>query len=229
MVNMGKASTTKRNQKASGAKKAAMRGKRPPYGFYALVVVLIVAGIGGIALATSGRNSADGESPGLNDHWHTAYAVDICGVIQPNLPQPATLIGLHTHSDGLIHVEPYVTGSTLDRGPNANLARFAEGEPGFKLTSTEVQEPGGKAYKNGDTCDGKPASLVFRQWTDPNGTAYKDYTNPKDVKITDQGAVTIAFVPAGTDIPKPTTIANLTNPNAGESAPTTPTPPPSNG
>jgi hypothetical protein len=228
---MGKASTTKRIQRASGAKKAAMRHKRPPYGFYALIAVLLIAGIGGIALATSGRGaSASGERPGLQDHWHTAYAVDICGAIQPNMPQPSTLIGLHTHSDGLIHVEPYVTGSTLDRGANATLARFAEGEPGFKITSTEVQEPGGKLYKNGDQCDGKPAQLVIRQWPDANADAHTDYTNPKDVKINDGGAVTIAFVPAGSDIPKPATIANLANPNAGEGANTMPTtPPPSNG
>ncbi len=227
---MGKASTTKRIQRAGGAKKAAMRGKRPPYGFYALIAVLLVAGIATIALASGGGNSAGGESPGLQDHWHTAYAVDICGTIQPNMPQPSTLIGLHTHSDGLIHVEPYVTGSVLDRGSNATLARFAEGEPGFKLTSTEVQEPGGKAYKNGDQCDGKPAQLTIRQWPDATADAHTDYTNPKDVKIKDGGAVTIAFVPAGTEIPKPATIANLANPNAGEGANTMPTtPPPSNG
>ena len=88
---MGKASTSKRIQRASGVKKAAMRGKRPPYGFYALIAVLVVAGVGGIALARNGSGTgAGGESPGLNDHWHTAYAIDICGTIQPNLPQPAS-------------------------------------------------------------------------------------------------------------------------------------------
>ena len=83
--------------------------------------------------------------------------------------------------------------------------------------------PGGKLMKNGDQCDGKPGQLTIRQWTDANGTAFKDYTNPKNVKITDGGALTIAFVPAGTDIPKPATIAALSNPNAGEANGTTPT------
>jgi hypothetical protein len=220
---MGKASTKKRVQRAGGARKMAMRGKRRPYGFYALIGVLLVAGIGGIALTRSGNAGADGGSPGLADHWHTAYAVDLCGTIEPNMAQPNTLIGLHTHNDGLIHVEPYVTGSILDRGANATLARFAEGEPGFKLSSTEVQVPGGKLMKNGDQCDGKPGQVTIRQWTVATGTAFKDYTNPKDVKITDGGAITVAFVPAGSDIPKPTTIGNLNNPNAGESGGTTPT------
>ena len=83
--------------------------------------------------------------------------------------------------------------------------------------------PGGKLMKNGDLCDGKPGQLTIRQWTDATGTAFKDYTNARDVKITDGGAVTIAFLPAGTDIPKPATIANLNNPNAGEANGTTPT------
>ena len=223
---MGKASTKKRVQRASGAKKKAMRGKRKPYGFYALIGALLLGGTGLIFVAKGGSSSASGERPNLQDHWHTAYAVDICGTMEPNMAQPANLIGLHTHTDGLIHVEPYVTGSALDRGSNANLARFAEGEPGFKISSTEVQVPGGKLMKNGDQCNGKPGQVTIRQWTDATGTAFKDYTNPHDVKITDGGAITVAFVPAGADIPKPTTIGNLSNPNAGEGAsnmPTTPT------
>jgi len=224
---MGKASTKKRVQRGSGAKKLAMRGKRRPYGFYALIGVLVVAGTGGIILAKGGSSSADGERPALYDHWHSAYAVDICGTIQPNMAQPANLIGIHTHTDGLIHIEPNVTGSILDRGANANLARFAEGEPGFKLSSTEVQVPGGKLMKNGDQCDGKPGKLTIRQWPDANADAHTDYTEPSKVKITDQGAITIAFLAEGaTDIPKPASIANLSNPNAGEGAsnmPTTPT------
>jgi hypothetical protein len=219
---MGKASTKKRVQRASSTKKMARRGKRRPYAFYGFIAVLLAGGVALIAVNTGGGSAnASGESPGLNDHWHTAYAVDICGTMQPNMPQPATLIGLHTHTDGLIHVEPYVTGSVLDRGANANLARFAEGEPGFKLASTEVQVPGGKLMKNGDQCDGKPGQLTIRQWPDATADAHKDYTNPKDVKITDGGAVTIAFVPAGTDIPKPASIAALSNPNAGEANGTT--------
>ena len=222
---MGKASTKKRVQRASGAKKMAMRGKRRPYGFYALIAVVVAAGGAGIALSRSGGADASGEHPGPQDHWHSAYAVDICGTIQPNMAQPANLIGIHTHTDGLIHVEP--TGSVLDRGANANLARFAEGEPGFKLSSTEVQVPGGKLMKNGDQCDGKPGKLVIRQWPDANADAHTDYTDPSKVKITDQGAITIAFLAEGaTDVPKPASIANLANPNAGEGAsnmPTTPT------
>jgi hypothetical protein len=215
---MGKASKSKAVRRASGASKKAMRGQRKAWGFYGLIAVIVAAGVGGIALARGGTTDTGGAHPNLQDHWHTAYAVDICGVVQPNLPQPDQLIGVHTHTDGLIHVEPFVTGSILDRGDHVTLARFVDGEPGFKLTSGEVQMPGGKAMKNGDDCDGKPGQLTIRQWPDAGSDEFTDYTDPADVKITDQGAVTIAFVPAGTDIAKPATIANLANPNAGEGA-----------
>jgi len=206
---MGKATRKKRPIKA--------KARKGSLGFTIVVVAIVVLGVAGIALSRGGGGgSSDNTPPTLNDHWHSAYEVNLCGTVQPNMAQPDRLLGLHTHTDGLIHIEPFVTASILDRGNNATLARFVEGEPGFKLTSSEVQLPGGKLYKNGDSCDGKPGKLTIRQWPDASGTDFKDYTNPKDVKITDGGAVTIAFLPAGSDIEKPKTVPNLANPNAGE-------------
>jgi hypothetical protein len=208
---MGKASRKKRPIKAK-VRKGSM-------GFTIVVSAIVVLGVAGIALSRGGGGgSSDNTPPTLNDHWHTAYEVNLCGTVQPNMEQPDRLLGLHTHTDGLIHIEPFVTASILDRGNNATLARFVEGEPGMKLTSSEVQLPGGKLWKNGDLCDGKdPGKLTIRQWKDANGDEFKDYTNPKDVKITDGGAITIAFLPEGRDIEKPHgSIPNLANPNAGE-------------
>ena len=209
---MGKASRRK------GSVKSQAKGRPGRTGFAVAVVVIFAAGIALIVLARNGSGaSAKGQRPGLQDHWHAAYVVDICGTNEPKMPQPAKLIGLHTHNDGLIHVEPYVTGSVLDRGSNATLARFVEGEPGFKLTSTEVQVPGGHLMKNGDKCDGKdPGKVTIRVWPDVSREVFKDYSNPKDVKIIDNSAITVAFVPPGTPIGKPPSIGNLADPNAGE-------------
>ena len=206
---MGKASRKKRPVKA--------RARKGSLGFTIVIVAIVALGGVGIALSRGGGDSGGDKPPGLNDHWHTAYGINICGTLQPNLPQPSRLLGMHTHNDGLMHAEPYVTGSILDRGDNANLARFAEGNPGFKLSSTEIQMPGGQLYKNGDKCDGKePGRLIFRQWENAAGDEFKDYTNPKDVKVIDGAALTIAFVPEGAEIAKPASIPNLANPNAGE-------------
>ena len=206
---MGKASRKKRPIKA--------KARKGSLGFTIVVVAIVVLGVAGIALSRGGGGgSSDTTPPTLNDHWHSAYEVNICGKVQPNMAQPSKLIGLHTHTDGLIHVEPFVTASILDRGNKATLARFAEGEPGLKLTSSELQLPGGELKKNGDLCDGKPGKLTIRQWKNANSDEFKDYTDPKDVKVTDGGAITIAFLPEGAEIGKPASIPNLANPNAGE-------------
>jgi hypothetical protein len=208
---MGKASRKKRPIKA--------KARKGSLSFTIVVTAIVVLGVAGIALSRGGGGggATDDTPPTLDDHWHSAYAVNLCGTEQPNMPQPARLLGLHTHADGLLHIEPLVTASALDRGDNATLARFVEGQPGMRLTSTEIQIPGGQLMKNGDLCDGKdPGKLTIRQWENAVGDEYKDYTNPKDVKITDGGAITMAFVPEGRDIPKPTSIPNLANPNAGE-------------
>lgn len=206
---MGKASRKKRPVKAK-ARKGSM-------GFTIVIVAIVALGGVGIALSRGSGDESTDEPPQLNDHWHTAYGINICGTPQPNLPQPGRLLGVHTHNDGLLHAEPYVTGSILDRGPNANLARFVEGMPDFKLTSTQIQVPGGQLMKNGDKCDGKePGRLVFRQWENAAGEEYQDYADPKKVRVLDGAALTIAFVPEGADIPKPASIPNLANPNAGE-------------
>lgn len=206
---MGKASRKKRPVKA--------KARKSSFGFGIVIAAIVALGGVGIALSRGGGDGVGDEPPTLNDHWHTAYGINICGTAQPNLPQPSRLLGVHTHNDGLLHVEPFVTGSILDRGPNANVARFVEGMPDFKLTSTEIQMPDGQRMKNGDKCDGdKPGRLVFRQWPDAAGDEFKDYTDPADVKILDGAALTIAFVPEGAEITKPASIPNLANPNAGE-------------
>ena len=207
---MGKASRKKRPIHA--------KARRSNLGFTVVVTAIVVLGVAGIALSRGGGGdgTSDDTPPTLDDHWHSAYAINICGRLEPNMPQPARLLGLHTHNDGLVHIEPQVTLSALDRGKNATLARFVEGQPGMKLTSSELQIPGGELKKNGDMCDDKPGRVTIRQWENAGGDEFKDFTDPKDVKITDGGAITIAFVPEGAELAKPASIPNLANPNAGE-------------
>jgi hypothetical protein len=208
---MGKASRKKRPIQAT-ARKSNM-------GFTIVVTAIVVLGVAGIALSRGGDDgTSDDTPPTLQDHWHSAYAVNICGELQPDMPQPSRLLGIHTHSDGLIHIEPQVTLSALDRGKNATLARYAESMPGMKLSSSEIQVPGGELMKNGDLCDKDPGTLVIRQWENAASDEFKDFTNPKDVKITDGGAITMAFLPESRkgEIAKPASIPNLANPNAGE-------------
>ncbi|HWW53809.1 MAG TPA: hypothetical protein VNY84_08565 [Acidimicrobiales bacterium] len=225
---MGKASSNKKVARAAstGGGRTA-RGARP-YGWYTALVVVSAIGIFLVAFSRHEQQAAAAGHPRGSDHWHMAYAIDICGTMQPNLPQNPNLTtsttstapppGLHTHGDGLIHIEPFVSGLSIDAGNHATVAQFAKDYPGFKLTSTELQYPGQADHKNGQKCNGKPAEVRLRVWNTATGSTSITYTNPGDVHVKDGEAVTIAFLPAGDDIPKPpaANISHLTTPNAQE-------------
>jgi hypothetical protein len=204
-----------------------------PWGWYSTMALVVVLGVAGIVYSRDQRISqlaGGGPHPNGRDHWHAAYAIDICGESQPNVVEDPNVIsthGLHTHADGLIHVEPFVTGSAADTGNHATLARFLEGVPGFKLTNNELRYPGGKLYKNGQSCAGRPGSVQIRVWPDAKGTASSTLTDAKKIRIRDGMAITIGFVSGTQDVPKPASIPRLANPSAAEpgAASSTTTPP----
>ena len=199
-----------------------MRGTKP-WGWYSSMGLVVVLGVAGIVYSRDQRIrqlAGGGAHPSGQDHWHAAYAVDICGTIEPNLVEDPSVIsthGLHTHADGLVHIEPFVTGSSADTGKHANLARFLQGAAGFKLTSNELRYPGGKLYKNGTNCAAnRPGTVQIRVWPDAKGTSSTTLTDAAKVHVRDGMAITIAFVSGAQDIPKPASIPRLENPSASE-------------
>ncbi len=210
---MGKASSSKKVARiASTGGGRTARGRTPWlwYGGLTAVVVLGVLLVGG----SRSHLNAKVDHPDFKDHWHMAYGIFICGEFKPPMPQPANLIGIHTHTDGLIHVEP---ASTLDTAKGATVGRFASGEPGFHVSATRIQYPGDRVYKNGDKCGSKRGKIQVREWDSKSATAATTITgDPKKVRVTNLHLITWAFVPDGTTIPKPPSAANLADPNAGE-------------
>src|SRR5205085_1852493 len=110
----------------------------------------------------------------LCDHWAS------------NLPDDAIKGGIHTHADGLIHVEPQTVD---DAGPNATVGRFLK-LAGVTATESDIKGiPGEKAYKTGDKCGDKTGEVQV-------------YVNeklragdPDKIQITNNGHLVIAFVP----------------------------------
>ena len=222
---MGRASSKKVARAASTGGGRTARG-RTPWLWYGGIAAFLIAGV---LLVISSRNGLDPtiEHPDFTDHWHTAYGIYICDQFKPPMPQPSKLLGLHTHTDGLIHVEPNVTASVLDTGKNANVGRFAEGQPGFKITSSQIQYPGDRTYKNGQKCGSKAAKVKVLRWDNNDDDTPEDVTSdPHAVRILDHQLITFAFVPDGTDVPKPPSVANLSDPNANEGGSTATSVPP---
>jgi hypothetical protein len=210
---MGKASSNKKVARAAGTGGGRTARGRTPWLWYGGLSFVMLLGVFLVSTSRSDLNTTIAH-PDFKDHWHMAYGINICGEFKPPMPQPPNLIGLHTHTDGLIHVEPV---SVNDTGKNATVGRFASGQPGFKISATSIQYPGDKAYKNGDKCGSKAGHLETWVWVSQTDKDPQKITgDPKKIKIENFHLITFAFVPNGTKVAEPPSAANLADPNAGE-------------
>ncbi|MGI8757557.1 MAG: hypothetical protein ACR2MB_17215 [Acidimicrobiales bacterium] len=210
---------------SSSAKKvarvAARSGGKPTSGasaakqrnwLFGLAIVAIVAvGLGVLVFARNKNQELTSNSTKPRaqvqqgkpfDHWHSAFAINVCGKELPPIPQPATdTLGIHTHGDGLIHIHPFTVNAA---GKRATMARFW-GLVKLKVNDTGFKDPtSGKVYQAGKTtCGGKPTELVLAYWKDGTTAATskpdKIYTsNFPGVRFTkDLSAYTLALVAKG--------------------------------
>jgi hypothetical protein len=198
---------------------------------FALGIVAIVAlGIGVVGIARSqnegyGNNTTPPKANLQNgepfDHWHAAFAIEVCGTELDPVQDGATDVsGIHTHGDGLVHIHPFTRSAA---GKRAKMSKFFDQvgltvtDTGFQLPSGMTMEDGGTTVKEGETtCGGKPGELVMAHWEDAASAAgtepdkiYRE--NFGDVPFSeDLGAYTLAFVPEGSDdIQAPSAAANI--------------------
>jgi hypothetical protein len=222
---MGKASSSKKVARAAGTGGGRTSRGRTPWLYYGAIVAVIVLGTAAVVSSRDNRlrkisvNGTTAPRVG-QDHWHVAYGVYICGKFQPPITDQVDPVGIHTHGDSVIHVHPFVDSAA---GKNALLGVFASTTK-MTLNAGELKMPGGKDYRDGDTCEGKPGRVqvqVFANVSDTVGTLA--LTDPRDVKLLNQQMVTIAFMPKGAKIPPPPASAIHSLLNLNDVAPTTTT------
>lgn len=145
------------------------------------------------------------------DHWHAAYAVFGCDGFGPPLIVQDDPVGIHSHGDGVVHIHPFIDAAG---GANATLGVF------FEATGVTIDEDGIddnhtlSVTESEDTCDGEPGVVQVAVW---DNALTADETEPRvvtedidEIRFTnDLMAITIAFVPEGSDIPPPPTIPFL--------------------
>ena len=189
-----------------------------PVNWYAALVLIVLLGIGSVALARYHyAKAAVTVQPTVGQTWHAALAVDICGTMEPALPATPTgaTTGLTSAGSGVLLIAPK---SSSEAGHNATLGKFASGYTGMKLTNTTVQYPGAKTtlYKNGATCPtgtpdaGKKGEVRARSWTLSTSGAGKETkqvgghyaAKPAGLRFANSQLITLAFVPANTSVPK---------------------------
>jgi hypothetical protein len=224
---MGRASSSKKVARAAGTGGGRTNRGRTPWTFYSVIAVIAVLGV---VFTWSSRdrritqiNTVGGTPPTVGGTpWNEGYAIDICGKISPPIQAPKVdVTGITTNGDGVIAIHPYVKSAA---GHNATLGKFAS-SVGMTLNAATIKEPGGKAYTDGDDCNGQPGHIYVKQFAYAKDTVGKVLTqNPDDVLLADQQMVTIAFVPKSdqSKIPPPGTTVqnNLTNAAASTSSTT---------
>lgn len=178
-----------------------------------------MVGLGLVVVSAAGRDSTALEAPRLGDHWHEAYGVYVCDSYLPPFPDNMATTGLHTHQDGLAHIEPR---STAETGADAALARFAQ-EMSLEVGQEAIVLPDGTRYEDGDECDGEPATVRLLRNGEITDVA------PEDVRLTDGGSFALVFAPEDADIPPIPSIGQLGDVGAKEPAPSTSTPSTSGG
>src|SRR5580704_1745847 len=103
---------------------ATYRGQMP-VNWYAALVVIVLVGLGSVALAKFHYNQTSPVvEPTTTTTWHAGLAVDIRGTTQPVLPASpsSTKTGLTTTGQGVLVIAPK---SSSEAGANATVGKFA--------------------------------------------------------------------------------------------------------
>jgi hypothetical protein len=231
---MGKASSSKKVARAARAGGRVSAGQPRSLLFPGVVALVVVLGLSLVLYARNDRQSQDmGGTPQLGDHIHLSFGVNVCGEWLPDLPGFESRVGIHTHSDGVIHVHPY---SQLGVGANATLGKYfddarTDGGLDVSISDSRVEWIGDQVIEEGTTeCEGveNPVLRVaYWDWvqdadSDPRVTSGGFSSLRLD---TDGAGITIYYGDPNEEIPRPPTADQLFELGARDDARTTATTP----
>ena len=237
---MARLSGSNKVSRAARTGGSSRRKGESPYGFFALLIFLAALGALSVGYsrherldATTANNiaplepvsdSTDSSKDRAGDQWYEAYGLYICDKFVAPIAKTDDPFGISTKNDGILYIHPY---QKQYAGKNANLGVFAKAV-GLKLTKDSLQVDGdATVYKSGETkCGDNVGELVVKEWADPTkaNESIVVRSSPLDVRVKNNAAVTIAFIPKGkdADIPLPDSATNgaLTGAAAKEAAET---------
>lgn len=159
------------------------------------------------AQARADERAEDRAAPvAYEDHWHAAFGVYVCDGFLPATPEFEGTDGIHTHGDAVIHIHPF-TGQAA--GDNARLSLYLDGA-GIEVSDDELRVDG-RAYAEGDdTCGGEEGEVVVLRWADVRaGDAEAERVDTNARFRSDGEGYVVAYVPSGTEVPKPESVALL--------------------
>ena len=141
----------------------------------------------------SNQPAAGPDGPRVGAHWHVPYRVYLCDRYLAPVEGDGDQGGIHSHGDGMVHVEPTRASSA---GTNATFRRFEEAE-GLRITATSLRWRDGTLpvmAEVSDGCGGQDAEVVT--FVDGTRTAGP----PGRVRLRDGQSIVIALVPKDTQL-----------------------------
>jgi hypothetical protein len=190
-----------------------------PVNWYAALILIVLVGIGSVIFARSDYTKAANSQPTINETWHAALEVDVCGVVEPGLPlsNPTSSSGFTSAGNGVLVIAPKVSA---EAGDHATLAKFASEYSGMTLTNSSLKYPatGTVLYKNGQKCAkgtpdaGKVGTVQARTYhlastassSKETKLAGGDLTTKAgSIKFANGQLIVAAFVPSSAKLPKP--------------------------
>ena len=214
---MGKASSSKKVQRAARAGGRVSSGQPRSLLFPGVLTLIIVLGVALVVYARHDRLQDDLDGvPQLDDHIHQAFGVNVCGEWKTDIPEFESQIGIHTHGDGVIHIHPH---SQLGAGANATLGRFFENARDEGDIDTEISDTKlsylGDVIEEGETeCEGvDDPELLLAYWPDASDTSALPEILTGDFneqRLTENGgAITLFYGDPDADIPRPPSAPDL--------------------
>jgi hypothetical protein len=136
----------------------------------------------------------------LPSAYYTALTFDVCGKVSTLPVSTNTTATIVSTGNGIVALQPKTV-------KNPTLQTFvADYEPKMVLTSTELQLPGKKEtlWKNGALCGKTAGTLQIDTWTSVSAPDAQPFTKgPSALKLENGQMIMVAFVAAGTTIPRP--------------------------
>jgi hypothetical protein len=214
---LGKASSTKKVQRAARAGGRVSSGQPRGLLFPGVIALIVVLGVALVVYARNDRLDDDlGGVPQLGDHIHQAFGVNVCGEWKTDLPEFESEIGIHTHGDGVLHIHPH---SQLGVGVNATLGRFFEnardeGGIDVEISDSKLDYLDEDIEEGKTECEGvEDPQLLMAYWSKASdASALPEITTGdfNDKRLTQNAAaITIFYGTPDDEIPLPPTAANL--------------------
>jgi hypothetical protein len=193
-----------------------------------LTVAVVLVGVLLIVVTKISNDNQASAAPAVGDHWHAFLGVDVCGQWLPSAPEfekranePNLGSGLHSHADGLMHIEPTSSDET---GARATVGRFID-YGGWSLSDSSMKLWDGLEHKNGQDCgkgaSAKPAEIQWsvgrlgKPWTGKPRTG-----NPADFHPKNADIVAVYFLPKGEKLAEPPNVEQaFSNNNVSGGAP----------